>query len=210
MELILTKNIQKGLEIYHDTPNAVLIDVRVEDEYAEGHIPGSINMPMDSLENDIYDVVPEMDTPVFLYCHSGNHSIQAATLLRDLGYDNAASIGGISGYQGELIVTINRNSQEAAMAKSIFERTEQRQLDTDSGLVIYWVSKCQSELTLVFLHGLTANHTLFEKQLPHFWERFHLLCWDTPAHGMSCLYTDFSYSRTAGHRKILNKMDIIS
>lgn len=89
------------------------------------------------------------------------------------------------------------------MEKNIFEKMEQRQLDTDNGTVVYWISKCQSEITLVFLHGLTADHTLFEKQLPIFLGRFNLLCWDTPAHGMSRPYTDFSYSLIADHLKII-------
>lgn len=87
------------------------------------------------------------------------------------------------------------------MEKSIFEIMQQKQLDTDNGSVVYWISKSQCVNTLVFLHGLTADHTLFEKQLSHFLGRFDLLCWDTPAHGMSRPYTDFSYSRAAEHLK---------
>lgn len=78
---------------------------------------------------------------------------------------------------------------------------QQKRLNTDNGPVVYYISKCQCEKTLVFLHGPTADHTLFEKQLPHFLGRFNLLCWDTPAHGMSRPYTDFSYFRTAEHLK---------
>ena len=102
MELVLTEDIEKGLAVFKDTSNAVLIDVRTQDEYAEGHIPGSINVPLSSLGNDIYDVVPEMDAPVFLYCRSGRRSLQAAVTLRELGYDNATSIGGIVDYKGNL------------------------------------------------------------------------------------------------------------
>lgn len=102
MDLILTNNIQKGLQLYRDTPGGVLIDVRAEDDYVKGHIPGSVNLPFNALETDIYDAAPEIDTPIFLYCLSGTKSVQAAAVLRELGYDNAASIGGIGGYQGEL------------------------------------------------------------------------------------------------------------
>ena len=102
MDLILTGSIQKGLQIYGDTPNAVLVDVRDGDEYAQGHLPGSVNLPLGDLETDICDVAPDADTPLFLYCVNGSRSVQAASILRELGYDNAASIGGISGYKGEL------------------------------------------------------------------------------------------------------------
>lgn len=96
------------------------------------------------------------------------------------------------------------------MEKSIFETMQQKQLDTSNGSVVYWISKGQYEKTLVFLHGLTADHTLFEKQIPHFLERFNLICWDAPAHGMSRPYTDFSYSRTAEHLKSILDNEQIS
>lgn len=95
------------------------------------------------------------------------------------------------------------------MEKSIFEIMEQKQFDTSSGSIAYWVSKCQSENTLVFLHGLAADHTLFEKQIPHFLGRCNLFCWDTPAHGKSRPYSDFSYFCVAKNLKdILEKEQI--
>lgn len=54
--IVLTANITKGLKIYHDTPEAVLVDVRNRDEYAQGHIIGSINVPLGDLEYEIYDL----------------------------------------------------------------------------------------------------------------------------------------------------------
>lgn len=95
------------------------------------------------------------------------------------------------------------------MEKSIFEKMQQKQFNTDNGSIVYWISRCQSENTLVFLHGLTADHTLFEKQLSYFVNRFNLFCWDAPAHGKSRPYTDFSYSLSAENLKdILEKEQI--
>ena len=103
MDLILTTDIKKGLQIVKRTPGAVLIDVREKDEYAEGHIPGSVNIPLNDLENDIYDHAPDTDAPLFLYCLSGSRSIQGAYILKEFGYDNACSIGGIENYTGDLL-----------------------------------------------------------------------------------------------------------
>ena len=47
--MILFGNIRKGLETYHATPGAVLVDVREADEFASGHIPGAINVPVSLL-----------------------------------------------------------------------------------------------------------------------------------------------------------------
>ena len=102
MKLILTTDIQKGLEICKNTEGALLLDVRTPEEYAQGHVPGSVNAPLGTLEEDIWELVPEPATPLFLYCQSGNRSIQAASVLQELGYANASSIGGIDRYQGDV------------------------------------------------------------------------------------------------------------
>lgn len=96
------------------------------------------------------------------------------------------------------------------MEKSIFDLMIQKQLHTVNGSIAYWTNDYfDHEYALVFLHGLTADHTLFEKQIPHFKERFKILCWDAPAHGKSRPYKDFSYYRAAEHLKeILEKEQI--
>lgn len=84
------------------------------------------------------------------------------------------------------------------METSIFEIMQEKQLATKQGTVYYWYSKCTSaDATLVFLHGLTADHTLFEKQISHYRGRVNLLCWDAPAHGKSRPYKEFSYDDAA-------------
>lgn len=96
------------------------------------------------------------------------------------------------------------------MENSIFEMMEQKQLDTERGPVVYWCSKQgDGDAAMVFLHGLTADHTLFEKQIAHYWGRARLLCWDAPAHGKSRPYQEFSYEDAAKVLKdILNRENI--
>lgn len=96
------------------------------------------------------------------------------------------------------------------METSIFERMEQRQLVTERGCVFYWYSKCSdADTTLVLLHGLTADHTLFERQVSHYWGKVSILCWDAPAHGKSRPYQGFSYHDAAEVlRGILNQEQI--
>lgn len=93
------------------------------------------------------------------------------------------------------------------MEKGVFEGMIPKRLETENGPVAYWVSDSPAQRpALVFLHGLTANHTLFEKQASHFQGRFRVLCWDAPAHGQSRPYARFTYARAAEHLKaILDK-----
>ena len=94
-------DIHAGLAQFEAVPGAVLLDVRTPEEYAQGHIPGSRNLPLDALDG-VAQVVPERETPLFVYCLSGARSRQAAAVLGHMGYTHITNIGGISGYRGEL------------------------------------------------------------------------------------------------------------
>lgn len=66
------------------------------------------------------------------------------------------------------------------------------------GEVSYWISRQENgKLPLVLLHGLTADHTLFDKQVEAFQGERTLLIWDAPGHGKSRPYTGFSYPHMA-------------
>jgi molybdopterin/thiamine biosynthesis adenylyltransferase/rhodanese-related sulfurtransferase len=72
----------------------VFVDVREQEEWAEGHIPGALHIPRGSLESRVERSVPEHDRPVVVYCAGGNRSIFAARTLAELGYANVASLAG--------------------------------------------------------------------------------------------------------------------
>ena len=72
----------------------VLIDVREQDEYRAGHLPGAIGCGRGILEYHIADLVPETDREIVLYCRGGHRSALAADSLREMGYTNVASMSG--------------------------------------------------------------------------------------------------------------------
>ena len=78
-------------------PGAILVDVREADEFATGHITGAVNAPLSTISNT---TLPK-DAPLFLYCLRGSRSKRAAGILKKMGY-TVKSIGGISGYKGDL------------------------------------------------------------------------------------------------------------
>ena len=94
-------DINKGLKEYAEAENAVLLDVRTPQEYGEGHIPGSKNVPLQTLDK-VRSVVENKDTELFVYCYSGARSRQAAAALGQMGYTNVRNIGGIAAYQGKV------------------------------------------------------------------------------------------------------------
>jgi rhodanese-related sulfurtransferase len=78
----------------------VLVDVREESEYAKDHLPGAIHLGKGIIERDIEERVPELNTPVVLYCGGGYRSALAADNLQKMGYTNVLSMdGGIRGWR---------------------------------------------------------------------------------------------------------------
>jgi molybdopterin/thiamine biosynthesis adenylyltransferase/rhodanese-related sulfurtransferase len=74
--------------------SSVLVDVREEDEWSEGHSPGAVHVPRGFLESRIEQVAPDHAQPVVLYCSAGNRSVFAAKTLEELGYENVVSLAG--------------------------------------------------------------------------------------------------------------------
>src|SRR5438093_4361601 len=74
--------------------SSVLVDVREEDEWSEGHIPGAVHVPRGFLESRIERLAPDHAQPVVLYCSAGNRSVFAAKTLEELGYENVVSLAG--------------------------------------------------------------------------------------------------------------------
>jgi rhodanese-related sulfurtransferase len=78
----------------------VLVDVREESEYAKDHLPGAIHLGKGVIERDIEERVPELNTPVVLYCGGGYRSALAADNLQKMGYSYVLSMnGGIRGWR---------------------------------------------------------------------------------------------------------------
>ena len=78
-------DIDQGVKEYGGTEGAVLLDVRTPQEYREGHIPGSKNVPLQEIGR-VSAAAGGKDTPLFVYCHSGARSRQAVDALRRMGY----------------------------------------------------------------------------------------------------------------------------
>ena len=75
--------------------NAVLLDVRQADEFNAGHIDGAVLVPHDTIAEKVGAVVPDKNTPVYIYCRSGRRSAIAVEAMKKLGYTNLTDLGGM-------------------------------------------------------------------------------------------------------------------
>lgn len=83
----------------------VVVDVRRQDEYDSGHIPGAILIPNESIGCDSPEALPDYDQIILIYCRSGNRSKQAAEKLAAMGYTRIYEFGGINTWTGEIVTT---------------------------------------------------------------------------------------------------------
>jgi len=77
---------------------AKLVDVRSPEEYAEKHVPGAENIPVDVIDGR--DLGPK-DKPIVVYCHSGRRSARAADTLRAKGYTNVHDLGAMTSWPSD-------------------------------------------------------------------------------------------------------------
>lgn len=101
LDFLKGADINQGIKEYEATPGAVLLDARSAQEYLEGHIPGSKNIPLDSIAR-VQTLIGNRDTPIFVYCYSGSRSRQAAGMLGRMGYADVRNVGGIADWIGRV------------------------------------------------------------------------------------------------------------
>ena len=78
----------------------LLVDVREESEFAKDHLPSAIHLGKGIIERDIEGRVPDLNTPMVLYCGGGFRSAMAADNLQKMGYTNVISMdGGVRGWR---------------------------------------------------------------------------------------------------------------
>ena len=86
-----------------DTQEVLILDVREQEEYDDGHIPDAVLLPVGTItEESAAEVIPDKDTTVLVYCRSGNRSKTAAKTLAGLGYTKIYEFGGITTWPYEV------------------------------------------------------------------------------------------------------------
>ena len=73
----------------------IILDVRTQEEYGQGHIPGAILIPNTEIEAKAEELLTDKDQLILVYCRSGRRSKLAAEALVELGYTNIKEFGGI-------------------------------------------------------------------------------------------------------------------
>lgn len=80
----------------------VILDVRTQEEFDEGHIPGAVLIPDYDIAERAETELTDKEQTILVYCRSGNRSKDASAILADLGYTNVKEFGGIRDWPYEI------------------------------------------------------------------------------------------------------------
>ena len=95
-------SMNEAVKMMKNEKNYIILDVRRPDEYAEGHIPGAINVPNEDIGTAEIPELPDKAQLILVYCRSGRRSKEASEKLVKLGYTNVVEFGGILDWKGEI------------------------------------------------------------------------------------------------------------
>lgn len=101
-KMISYEEVNGIIENYENLEHVYIIDVREEDEYEEGHLINSYNIPLSRLE-DINNENISKDAKIIIYCRSGNRSKTAQEKLNNMGYTNVYDMGGITNWPYDIV-----------------------------------------------------------------------------------------------------------
>jgi len=101
-------------QVLSSNKDAILIDVRAEDEFALSRIPGSINIPLtDLVENLTATMIPtDKSTVIIVYCQDGTRSLKAYYIMKEAGYSNVHNLGGVQDWPYEISYPLQEAGQE--------------------------------------------------------------------------------------------------
>ena len=89
----------------------VIVDVRRQEDYDEGHIPGAILIPNESIDTEMPEELPDIYQIIMIYCRSGRRSKEAAQKLADMGYVNIYEFGGIIDREYDIVTSEQENGE---------------------------------------------------------------------------------------------------
>ena len=95
-------SMEEAKEMFAAPGDYIILDVRRADEFAEGHIPGAINVANEDIGDEMPSELPNLDQVIYVYCRSGRRSKEASSKLAALGYTNIYEFGGILDWDGEI------------------------------------------------------------------------------------------------------------
>ena len=94
---------EEAKNIIAQEEDIIILDVRTQEEYNQGHIPNSVLIPDANLRDEVEERIPDKDTKILVYCRSGRRSAASARVLIDMGYTDVYDFGGILDWPYDIV-----------------------------------------------------------------------------------------------------------
>ena len=94
---------EEAKSIMDSEKDYIILDVRTQEEYSQGHIPNAILIPHYSISDESKEILKDKEQLILVYCRSGNRSKVAAEALTELGYTNVVEFGGINDWKYDIV-----------------------------------------------------------------------------------------------------------
>ena len=119
------------------TEDCLILDVRTEEEYNDGHIPNAICLPVETIGSETPAELPDKDQAILIYCRTGVRAARAAESLANLGYTNVYDFGGIADWKGEIVTeeSLDYGEPEASLTLEISDRQIYTNIITNTELL---------------------------------------------------------------------------
>ncbi len=95
---------EQAKEIIDNNNDIIILDVRTEDEFNSGHIPGAVLIPDTEISDKAEELLTDKVVTLLVYCRSGRRSASAAQTLKDLGYQRIYDFGGIIDWPYDIVI----------------------------------------------------------------------------------------------------------
>ncbi len=96
-------SMSEAMEMMSSEEDYIILDVRTEEEFKQGHIPDAVCIPNEVIDKRAETELPDKEQLLLVYCRSGNRSKQASKKLVALGYSNVYEFGGIKDWPGKIV-----------------------------------------------------------------------------------------------------------
>lgn len=126
---------QEAMKVMDNAPGCLILDVRTETEYAGGHIPNAVCLPIGTIREDadaVRAALPDRQQVLLIYCYAGRRAVEAAKILASMGYRNAYEFGGIVDWTGEVVAEEGAATEEAETPADTQETPQAEHIPADT------------------------------------------------------------------------------
>ncbi len=114
---------EEAAKMMQANDNHIIVDVRTNEEYVQGHIPGAVCIPNETIEDEMPAELPDKAQVILLYCRSGVRAKNAAEKLAGMGYEHVYEFGGINDWKGEIVNDIVYETEDRCQLQFMINGT---------------------------------------------------------------------------------------